>query len=136
MSHALIRSLLEQRLSQWASAKTLRVALQGLDFVPQAGETWLKPLMLPVSTDSSTLGADLYVYTGSFQISIVTPLGSGAGLADTLVDELAALFPAYLRLSRDDFAVMVLTPVKPAPGVQDATTYTVAASFQYRADTY
>lgn len=51
------------------------------------------------------------------------------------MDELATLFPLYLRLNRADFEVIVLTPVEPSPGIPDDTTYTVAASFQYRADT-
>lgn len=137
MSHAIIRQLFEGRLTDWAAARTpaLRIAYEGAPFTPADGETYLKAFAIPASTGSNTLGGDHRVYTGVFQVSIVTPSGSGPGAAEGLVDEIAELYPLYMRLNRGDFEVIVLTPVEPSPGIPDDTTYTVAASFQYRADT-
>lgn len=137
MSHAIIRQLFEARLTDWAAARTpaLRIAYEGAAFMPADGETYLKAFAIPAGTGSNTLAGDHHVYTGVFQVSIVTPSGSGPGMAEGLADELAELYPLYLRLSRGDFEVIVLTPVEPSPGIPDDTTYTVAASFQYRADT-
>lgn len=135
MSHRIIRSLFEQRLAAWAVERNLRVAYQGVNFAPEDSETYLAAFILPAGTDSETLSGDHRAYTGVFQINAVTPVGSGTGAAEGLVEEIAELFPVYLRLKRDDFEVMVLTPVEPGPPVTGDTTLTVSASFQYRCDT-
>ncbi|SEQ28669.1 Bacteriophage related protein of unknown function [Pseudomonas sp. NFACC02] len=134
MSHQIIRRIYEQRLAAWAAPRGLRIAYQGVAFDPGDGETYLRAFTLPAGTDTQTLeGADR-VYTGVFQISVVTPAGNGTGDAEGLVDDLDELFPTFLRLKQGDFTVMVLTPVEPGPAIVDDTTLTVSASFQYRAD--
>lgn len=135
MSHSKIRLLYQARLGAWAIDQGLRVTYQNVQFDPEADETYLRAFLLPAGTDSNTLAGDQKIYTGMFQVSIVTPSGSGPTLADDLADDIAELFPLYLRLSDGDFEVIVLTPVEPGPGITDDSTYTVAASFQYRADT-
>lgn len=135
MSHLTIRLLYQQRVAVWAAGKALRIAYQGAEFVPAADETYLSCFALPAGTDTNTLAGDHRVYTGVFQINVVTPVGNGTGDAEGLVDELAELFPAYLRLSKGDFEVIVLTPVEPGPALTEDTTLSVSASFQYRADT-
>jgi len=91
--------------------------------------------MLPAGTGTDTLSGDHRVYTGVFQVSLVTPAGNGTGEAEGLVDDISALFPAYLRLKQDAFEVLVLTPVEPGPPITGDSTLTASASFQYRADT-
>ena len=137
MSHSTIRKIYEHRLKAWAAARVpaLRIAYQGVKFEPQTGETYLKAFTLPASVDSEDLEGAHRLYLGIFQVSIVTPAGKGAGAAESIADELAALFALNLRLSRDGMTVMVYTPVEPGPGISEDTTYTVAASFQYRSDT-
>ncbi|WP_397448131.1 phage tail terminator-like protein [Pseudomonas sp. NA-150] len=137
MSHKIIRSLFEARLATWAKTRSpvLRIAYQNVAFTPAANETYLQAFTIPAGTDSSTLAGDHRLYTGLFQVSIVTPSGAGPGAADGLVDELAAVFPLNDRLIKAPLAVLIMTPVEPGPPVPDDSTYTVAASFQYRADT-
>ncbi len=135
MSHRTIRLLYQQRLATWAADKGLRVAYQGAEFAPEADETYLSCFSLPAGTDTNTLAGDHRAYTGIFQINVVTPAGNGTGDAETLVDELAELFPSYLRLSKGDFEVLSLTPVEPGPAITEDTTLSLSASFQYRADT-
>jgi hypothetical protein len=135
MSHKIIRSLFEMRLAAWAADRGLRVAYQGVNFTPASDETYLSAFMLPAGTNTETLAGDHRVYTGVFQINVVTPVGNGTGDAEGLVDELAELFPAFLRLMQDTFEVIVMTPVEPGPPITGDTTLTVSASFQYRADT-
>jgi hypothetical protein len=135
MSHLTIRLLYQQRLAAWAADKGLRVSYEGAEFIPEADETYLSCFALPAGTDANTLAGDHRAYTGVFQINVVSPIGSGTGDAEGLVDELADLFPAYLRLKRDDFEVIVLTPVEQSPPIPGDTTLSVSASFQYRADT-
>jgi hypothetical protein len=137
MTHKTIRSIYESRLADWATAQSpaLRIAYEGVAFTPNADETYFRAYTLPAGTSSNTLAGDHHAYTGVFQVSVVTPSGTGPGKAEALVDELAELFPIYLRLQRGDFEVIVLTPVEPSPGIAEGTNYTVATSFQYRADT-
>lgn len=137
MSHRTIRQIYEASLAVWAAARSpmLRIAYQGASFTPNDGETYLAAFMLPAGTNSATLGGDHKAYTGLFQVNVVTPTGSGTGKAEGIVDELAALFPLNARYTKSGLTVMTLTPVEPGPGVPEGNTWTVAASFEYRADT-
>ncbi|WP_392889676.1 phage tail terminator-like protein [Pseudomonas migulae] len=137
MSHKIIRSLLEGRLKAWAAARSpaLRIAYQNVVFSPAASETYLRAFLLPAGTNSNDLAGAHRLYTGLFQITIVAPAGGGTGAAESLADELAALFPLYDRLTKTGFSVQVMTPVEPGPEQQGDTAFALPVSFQYRADT-
>jgi hypothetical protein len=137
MSHRTIRQIYEARLAVWAAARApgLRIAYQGVPFTPAPGETYLQAFTLPAGTTSQSLGGDHKAYTGVFQVSVIGPAGSGTGKPEGIVDELAALFPLFERYSKADITVVTMTPVEQGPGIPDGNNYTVAASFQYRADT-
>jgi hypothetical protein len=137
MSHKIIRSLFQARLAAWAAARTpaLRVAYENVAFSPEPDELYLKAYNLPAGTDSETITADHKRYTGLFQVTIVGPSARGSGAVEGVVGELAALFPLYLRLTGSGLTALVLTPVDQGPGIPNDNTYSVAASFQYRADT-
>jgi len=136
MSHKIIRSLLEGRLKTWAAARspTLRIAYQNVAFTPTASETYLRAFLLPAGTSSNDLAGAHRLYTGVFQITIVTPSGGGSGAAEGLVDELAALFPLNDLLTKTGFVTQVMTPVEPGPMQQEDTVLTLPVSFQYRSD--
>lgn len=137
MSHKIIRSLLEGRLKTWADTRSpaLRISYQNVDFSPTANETYLRAFLLPAGTNSNDLAGVHRLYTGLFQITIVTPSGGGTGAAEGLVDELAALFPLYDLLTKPGFSAQVMTPVEPGPEQQEDTAFALPVSFQYRADT-
>lgn len=137
MSHAVIRQIFEARLKAWADARVpaLRIAYENVAFTPVNAETYLKSFTLPAATDSLTMGGDHHSYLGIFQVSIVTPAGTGTGKAGGIAGEVSDLFPVDLRLTKSGLEVLVLTPVDPGPGITQDSTYTVAASFQYRSDT-
>jgi len=137
MSHKTIRQIYETRLAAWAAAKSpvLRIAYQGVAFTQAPGETYLAAFLLPAGTYSATLGGDHKAYTGLFQINVVTPAGTGTGKAESIVDELAALFPLNDRYTKSGLTVMTLTPVEPGPDIEAGSNLNVSASFQYRADT-
>jgi len=141
MSHLKIRQIYEARLSAWAAARfttkpePLRVEVQNTVFVPTDGEIYLKAYMMPTGPYSDAVGGDHKIYTGVFQVSVVTPAGKGPGRAEGIVDELSALFPLFDRYSKADITVVTMTPVEQGPGIPDGNNYTVAASFRYRADT-
>lgn len=134
MSHRIIRRLYEQRLAEWAGERNLRVAYQGVSFEPEDGETYIRAFTLPAGTNTQTLEGTDRIYTGVFQITVVSPAGNGTGDAEGLVEDIDELFPTFLQISDGDFGVMVLAPIEPGPPIVDDTTLSVSASFQYRAD--
>lgn len=137
MSHKIIRSLLEGRLKTWAAAHSpaLRIAYQNVDFAPTASETYLRAFLMPAGTNSNDLAGAHRLYTGVFQITIVTPSGAGTGAAEGLADELAALYPLNDQLTKTGFSVQVMTPVNSGPEQQEDAAFALPVSFQYRADT-
>lgn len=137
MSHKIIRSMLEARLKAWAAARTpvLRIAYQNVPFTPNNGETYLRAFLMPAGTDSNDLAGAHRLYTGVFQVTIVTPTGNGPSGAETIADELAALYPLNDRLFRDGITALIMTPVEPGPELIEDTAFALPASFQYRADT-
>lgn len=137
MSHNIIAAAFESRLLVWARARTkpLKVVVENETYATSTGETYLRAFTLPAVTASNTLGGDHHLYVGVFQVNIVAPSGKYRTEASGIVDELAALFPVNLRIPRAGLVAIVLTPVGPGPGIPDGNTFTVPASFQYRADT-
>jgi len=137
MSHSTIASIYEARLITWAKAlpTPLKVVVENEAFTPVDGATYLKAFTLPGDTASNTLAGDHKLFTGVFQVSIVTPAGKYRGAAGALADQIAALFPLYERNTKGALTVVTMTPVDQGPGIADDTTYTVPVSFAYRADT-
>ncbi|WP_434676226.1 phage tail terminator-like protein [Pseudomonas sp. D3-10] len=137
MSHSIIAAAFESRLLAWAKVRAtpLKVVVENETYTPTDGVTYLRAFTLPAITDSNTLSGDHRLYTGVFQINIVTSSGKYRTEASGIVDELAALFPLNLRIPRGGLVALVMTPVAPGPGIPDGNTFTVSASFQYRADT-
>lgn len=137
MSNKRIRALYEGRLATWAAARVpaLSIALQNKPFTPTTGTAYLKCFLLPADTASEDLAGALRTYRGVFMVSVVAPINTGPGAAETIADELAALFVHNARLTGSGFTVQQITPASQAPALQDATTYIVPVSFEYRADT-
>ena len=137
MSHRIIRSMLEARLKAWAAARTpvLRIAYQNVPFTPNNGETYMRAFLMPAGTDSNDLAGAHRLYTGVFQVTIVTPTGNGPSGAETIADELAALYPLNDRLVRDGITALIMTPVEPGPELTEDTAFALPVSFQYRSDT-
>ncbi|WWL45685.1 phage tail terminator-like protein [Pseudomonas parakoreensis] len=136
MSHNTIAAIYETRLIAWAKAlpTPLKVVMENETYTPVDGVTYLKAFTLPGDTASSTLAGDHKLYTGVFQISIVTPSGKYRGAAGTLADQIAALFPLYERNTKGALTVVTMTPADQGPGIPGETTFTVPVSFMYRAD--
>lgn len=134
MTQKLIRSLYEQRLAAWAAARSLPVAWQNVSFTPPASGIYLRAFLLPANTDSLDLEGGHRLYTGVFQVSIVTPNGQGSGAAEQLAADLDAEFPCNLRLTSGLFAVQIVSPCSQGPMIQGDTHFMLPVSFRYRAD--
>jgi len=132
-----IREAYEGRLATWAAGRStpLRVAFENVPFTPAGGETYLRVHILPARTVSADLEGDHRGYRGVCQVSIVCPINVGAGAAGNTADEIAALFPVNLRVTREGMTVQVITPASVAPALPTDSSFTVPVSFEYRADT-
>lgn len=138
MSEKIIRSLYEGRLATWASARSpvLKVAFENVDFTPPAdGSTYLKCATLPAESGSQDLQGVHEVFLGVFQVSIVCKTNIGLATAKGIADEIRALFPNNLRLSKSGFTVQNVSPCSQGPAVQEASKVTIPVWFRYRADT-
>lgn len=134
MSNRLIRSMYEQRLAAWASARSLPVAWQNVQFTPPASGIYLRAFLLPADTDSLDLEGAHRLYAGIFQVSIVAPSGHGSGAAEQLAADLDAEFPCNLRLTSGSFAAQIISPCSQGPAIQGDTHLMLPVSFRYRAD--
>lgn len=138
MSEKIIRSIYEARLAAWAAAHSpaLKVAYENVDFTPPAdGSTYLRCFLLPANTDSQDLQGIHEAFLGVFQVNIVAKAGAGLGAAKGIADELRALFPNNLRLTKSGLTVQSISPCSQGPAQQDTNTATVPVWFNYRADT-
>ncbi|ROL94162.1 hypothetical protein BK636_02090 [Pseudomonas chlororaphis] len=137
MSHNTIAGIYEARLIVWAKALPvpIKVVVENEAYEPGNGVTYLRAFTLPGDTASNTLAGDHKLYTGLFQVSIVTPSGKYRGPAGAIADQIAALFPVNERNTKEALTVVTMTPVEQGPGISSDTTYTVPVSFMYRADT-
>ena len=127
MSHNIIASIYEAKLIAWAKALPvpLKVVVENEAYAPKDGETYLKAYTLPADSASNTLAGDHRLYTGVFQVSIVTPSGKYRGVAGALADQIAVLFPLYERNTKGALTVVTMSPVDPGPGISEDATYTV-----------
>jgi len=138
MSDKIIRSLFEGRLKMWATARVpaLPIAYEDVAFTPPAdGSPYLRAFMLPANTTSEDLEGKHTAYRGVFQVSVVTKAGIGRGTAEAIADEIYALFPNNMALTKTNFTVYVRAPMSTASAQQGDTTTTLPLSIQYRADT-
>lgn len=138
MSDKIIRSLFEGRLKTWATARVppLPIAYEDVSMTPPAdGSPYLQAFLLPATPDSQDLEGKHTAYRGIFQVSVVTKAGIGRGTAEGIADEIAALFPNNLGLTKTTFTVYVRAPMSTGSAQPGDTTTTLPLSIQYRADT-
>lgn len=138
MSDRIIRSLFEGRLKTWATARVpaLPIAYEDVAFTPPAdGSPYLRAFLLPANTTSEDLEGKHTAYRGIFQVSVVTKAGIGRGAAEGVADEIAALYPNNLALTKSGLTVYVRSPMSTGSVQQGDTTTTMPLSIQYRADT-
>lgn len=136
MSNKKCRQAIEARIATWAAARSpaLTVAWQNVPFTAPDG-LYLQGFLLPADTISQTLDGAHRRYLGLYQITVRAPINAGAGAADSVMDEIATLFPVNLRLTVTGLTLQVISPVSSGPGAQVADRYVLPVSFGYRADT-
>lgn len=134
MSNRRIRNILESRLSVWAQAKPIPVAVQNVAFDP-TDSVFLRFSLNPAETDSEDEEGTHRLYTGILQVSVITPKNKGTIEAETIAEELDALFPKNLRLEDDGFVVTIIRPMSAGPLISESDKATLPVYCTYRADT-
>ncbi|MFU6376423.1 phage tail terminator-like protein [Metapseudomonas otitidis] len=134
MSHARARQAIELMLAGWADARPIRIAYGPQPFEPTAGEMYLRTFLMPASTTCRYLGGEAYEYRGIYQLSVVSPAGQPLALAESLLAELAEVFPLDRRLSRSGFEGVIIEPLDLGPIIISGDTYTLPASFTYQGE--
>lgn len=85
-----VRAELEGIIYDYGQAKGLPVVFENLD-TPVQESTYLETHLLPAKTAFDTFAGDKE--HGMFQINIYTPQGQSVVTADTLADDIIALYP-------------------------------------------
>lgn len=131
----IIRAAFERTLADWAAAQTpaIPVAFENVAFKPPATGPYLRCFLLPADTVDNTMAGQLSEYRGLFQVNVVCPAGTGPTAAEALTAAIAALYPARGRLSYSGKAVLIATPMRERPAMQDTSTYTIPMDCRYMA---
>ena len=96
MSQVIIRSKITTALVAWAGSKSpaIQVARENQAFTKPANSgTFVELVIVPANTFTSTLDGTGRRFLGEVIINIWVKDGIGAGLTETLAEELAQLFP-------------------------------------------
>jgi hypothetical protein len=139
MSQQLVRSLIEQRVRDWAEENDLPMEWESDVFTPPA-TAYGKFNLLPAETRSDDLAGKFRTWQGVAQITLAVPAGNGPAAAGELVKSLDETFPVYLNLVSDPsidliaLTVIVMTPVNAPQGFADKGHWLVPAYFRYRCD--
>lgn len=72
------------------------VAFENVDFDPPSA-IWLDVQLFRTGTDRLTIGG-AHRRVGFLQVAVMAPQGFGTGAADTVAEEIQALFPTDLKL--------------------------------------
>lgn len=136
MSDALVRAAFETRLAAWAAAQVppIPVAYENAAFSTPTGR-YARCYLLPAPTVNEMLNGEHRRRMGVYQVSLCMPIGSGPGAAAALTASLDAAFPMALPMTQGALKVFLLSPMSPAPAIQESDRFTVPVSCTYRADT-
>lgn len=136
MSDALVRAAFETRLLAWANAQTpaIPVAFENAAFSAPTGR-YARAYLLPAPTACETFNGEHRRRMGVFQVSLCMPIGTGPGAAAALTASLDAAFPLSAPMTQGALKVFLLSPMSPAPAIQEPDHFVAPVSCTYRADT-
>ncbi len=93
MSISVIRQFFEGRLHTWATAQSLPVAYENVDFEKPVNSTWLQATLMPTTTFNTETTAAHSRHLGLFQVTVWSRKGNGSGECEQVAEAVAALFP-------------------------------------------
>jgi len=131
MSIPIVRAALEKRLALLTPA--LVTAFENVTFAPVAGVPYQRLNLLPNTPDNSIMGSAVYFERGIFQISLMYPLGTGPGTADTQAQLLRAHFKRGTSMVEAGITVNIKDTPKVSPAFIDGDRYAVPISMSFQA---
>lgn len=129
-----IAAALAARLGRWADAERIPVAWENVGFTPPVSGIYLVAHDMPATPRTMDLGLRCRVYSGVYQINVVTPAGSGRTSAVVLAGRVAELFPEGLEIEGNDFTCWISSQPGIFRGIPTPVSYTVPVSLNYRAN--
>lgn len=134
MSQTIIRSKITTALVAWADAHNPQISIvrEGQSFrKPDDHEIFIELFVIPADTVAKTTDALSKTYVGDVHCNIWSPQSQGAGAAEAVAEEIAALFPivpkTLLPVSVETF------PSIKKPIVDDSGYRITPVCFSYRA---
>ena len=112
MSQTKIRQALQTPLVAFASSKNLKVAWENINFDP-AGKSYLRAFLFRSPTQDPSIGAIHKRYKGIFRVQWMVSLtdsayaNKGAEVIEALAEEIVALYPRGLQLTKDGVVVHI-----------------------------
>ena len=129
-----IASAMAARLGNWADASNITVAWENIEFTPPATGIYLAVHDMPATPRTLDLGLNCRVYSGVYQINVVTPAGTGRTDAVALARQVAALFPEGQEIAGDGFTCWLTSAPAIFRGIPTDVSYSIPVSLNYQAD--
>jgi hypothetical protein len=126
-----LRSELETRLANWASAQSppIPVAWEGFPFVPpQNGGPYIQPFLLANTVTNATVDAARTRTRGNFQINVWVKDGKGSKVVEDLSNTIAALYPVLPKVG----TVSVESPPQTSAAFTNVDWRVITISISYR----
>jgi len=120
-------------LDELTSELGLPTAWENRDFEPTNDTLYLRPTLLPATTEPSGL-PDSDEHSGIYQVDVIAPMGSGKGEAIEKADIVANQFKRGKIITHNGVNVWVLS-VSRGVGGRDGSWYILPVQISYKAYT-
>ena len=130
MSIVLIQSALEKKLAALAGA--LPTAYENEVFVPVTGQPYQKVFLLVNTPVDYALTADMVEQRGLFQVTLLFPLGTGRGAAQSRAQAIATHFKPVQVLTEGAVKVQINSTPRIGDGMVDDDRWAVPVKVLWR----
>lgn len=133
MSHVICRQLIETRLKAWADIHSpkLIVAWENKSLTPPVG-LYLRAFLLPAIVDDEFLSGGHRRYYGVYQVNVCDDVDTGPMPSTVIADELDALFPTTLHLVDGSSTLVVTSPVRTGPILEEKNKSVLPVYFNFQ----
>lgn len=128
-----IRNVIESRLKTFAASKTIPVVYENVG--SEVASSHFRIFIYPSPTQDPSIGAKHRRYRGIVRIQYYsTDLGKGVATIEAMGEELVALFPRALQLTKNSVTTMIEnTPSQSSIGYESNYCW-VTVEFNYRTE--
>ncbi len=128
-----IRSIMDARLSNLATAEQVQVAWENSDFNPPESAIYWRSFLLPGDASAVGLGTEAEnFHLGVYQVDVLAPAGIGWGDASVSAAKVVSAFKRGTDLTVGDCQIRI-TRAQPGPGMREGGRFKIPVSIYYRA---